>query len=201
MPVCPSLLARMSDNYSTHAGGVTPQVSHPDIDMFMRITILQWPDVPDISGELFILIRSCNFSKSRHSISDNRFRQFSSLKAHSFPSQADTRPYNIFVRWRRPFCLNEQALSVTRKQRYLEQDCLHWVQKRRAAMGDLSSPTARGFHRYTSREYEKFEGVLSLDWVQSLLQEQDTSSVMTAGAMVSEDSLLPKDHMVILQLP
>ena len=63
-------------------------------------------------------------------------------------------------------------------------------------MGDLGSPRVGSFHRYTSREYEKYEGVLRLDWVQKLVQEQDTSSVMTAGAMVSEDSLLPKDHMV-----
>ena len=60
----------------------------------------------------------------------------------------------------------------------------------------LQSPTARAFHRYVSQEFEKVDGLLRLPWVQELMAEQDTSSVMTAGAMVSEDSLLPRDHMV-----
>ncbi len=55
---------------------------------------------------------------------------------------------------------------------------------------------ARGFHRYTSKKYEKVGGVLEFEWVQSLMQQKDTSSVLTAGAMVSKDSLLPIDHMV-----
>lgn len=54
---------------------------------------------------------------------------------------------------------------------------------------------ARGFTRYTSREYQKVDGVLSMEWVQGLLAQQDTSSVITAGAMVSKDSKLPADHM------
>lgn len=55
---------------------------------------------------------------------------------------------------------------------------------------------ARGFTRYTSREFQKVDGVLTLEWVQGLLAQQDTSSVITAGAMVSKDSKLPVDHMV-----
>ena len=55
---------------------------------------------------------------------------------------------------------------------------------------------ARGFHRYTSKKYEKVGGVLQVEWVQSLMRQKDTSSVLTAGAMVSKDSLLPIDHMV-----
>ena len=55
---------------------------------------------------------------------------------------------------------------------------------------------ARGFPRYTSREYQKVDGVLTMDWVQALLAQEDTSSVITAGAMVSKDSKLPIDHMV-----
>lgn len=59
----------------------------------------------------------------------------------------------------------------------------------------------RGFHRYTSRKYEKIGGVLELPWVQDLLKQEDTSSVLTAGAMVSKDSLLPADHMVTDPMP
>ena len=59
---------------------------------------------------------------------------------------------------------------------------------------------ARGFHRYTSKKYEKINGVLDVEWVKALLQQEDTSSVLTAGAMVSKDSLLPADHMVGLSL-
>lgn len=55
---------------------------------------------------------------------------------------------------------------------------------------------ARGFHRYTSKKYEKVGGVLEVEWVQDLMRQKDTSSVLTAGAMVSKDSLLPIDHMV-----
>ena len=55
---------------------------------------------------------------------------------------------------------------------------------------------ARGFVRYTSKKYEKIGGVLELEWVQALMRQDDTSSVLTAGAMVSKDSLLPIDHMV-----
>ena len=54
----------------------------------------------------------------------------------------------------------------------------------------------RGFHRYTSKKYEKIGGVLEVEWVQNLMRQKDTSSVLTAGAMVSKDSLLPIDHMV-----
>ena len=68
--------------------------------------------------------------------------------------------------------------------------------RRMATDAEEANLAARGFHRYTSKKYEKVGGVLEVEWVQSLMRQKDTSSVLTAGAMVSKDSLLPIDHMV-----
>ena len=61
---------------------------------------------------------------------------------------------------------------------------------------------SRKLHRYTSKEWRdrtsflEMEGILSMAWVKELLDREDTSSVITAGALVAPDSRLPPDHMV-----
>ena len=61
---------------------------------------------------------------------------------------------------------------------------------------ELTSPRASRLHRYSSKTFDDMEGVLALEWVQQLMSKDDTSSVITAGAMVAADSKLPADHMV-----
>lgn len=58
------------------------------------------------------------------------------------------------------------------------------------------SPRASQLHRYTSARFKMHQGLLALDWVQQILERDDTSSVVTAGALAANDSKLPIDHMV-----
>lgn len=64
------------------------------------------------------------------------------------------------------------------------------------AYGSAVSPKRAPLHRYSSGKFKNMEGLLTVDWVLAMLDKDDTSSVITAGAMVAEDSKLPADHMV-----